>query len=124
MTEEKLLEIYGKHIGINQEMEYQPTPREWVLDAMKEAIEELQERYDTVSEAYSLCNTDWELEKDKNKELIEKIHKKIVEIKKEIDWMKNNPLKVSGMGEIFYNSAISSATKQVKLLEWVIGKGK
>lgn len=37
MTKEKgLIEIYEKHVGINAEMEYTPTPREWVLDAMKE----------------------------------------------------------------------------------------
>lgn len=34
---------------------------------------ELQDRYDLVAEAYNLCNIDWEIEKAKNKELIEKL---------------------------------------------------
>lgn len=32
----KRKDIYQKHIGINAEHQYTPTPREWVFDAMEE----------------------------------------------------------------------------------------
>lgn len=31
---QEVVDIYQKHIGINAEHQYIPTPREWVLDAM------------------------------------------------------------------------------------------
>lgn len=39
--EEKLVEIYEKHVGMNQEHEYLPTPKSSVLEAMEEFAEYL-----------------------------------------------------------------------------------
>ena len=48
--EDKMLEVYSKHIGLNAELQYKPTPREWVLDAMAEYSEQQnRELKDTLS---------------------------------------------------------------------------